>query len=699
MTDAVLGIRVHSEGVDKETVSLEKLVEAGRRAEHAALALTKADAQTTRVALQKARAHEAEAKAAIAALRASGSYTREQLSAARAAQLTATAELRAAQAADRHASVKVTVAGAAVREAAALNKSTAAANDNARAMSRSGAALRAANQNFRAGGVSVGNLAAQFQDVAVSASMGQNALQVALAQGTQISAALGPMGAAGAVKALGAAFASVISPLSLATIGITALAAVGLQSVDWTSAAQMALYGVADALEVVGPYAAGAAAGLALLYAPAGLSGITTATTAIIGVGKAALFAAGSMALANPGVALVAGTTAAVAALVVFRDEVTKAFGVDLVGVVKGWGNAMIDIVGTAWNKAIELVETGANYVAWILNKLGAGIKPINLDGLQLDIGSDHLGGLGSALASGASALSGKLRDIASGLHRFGDAAGTAAKKAAEAYAGIARDAEQFIAKQQLERDSYLMTAEAAAAMRYEQEMLNRAANDNITLTAAQRENIHGLASAMAAAEAATTAYKSAVDFAKDTSKGFLSDLRTGLKDGESGWASFAGAAQKALAQIEDKLFDLATNQIVDNLFAGLATAGGAAGGGGAFSGLLAGIFGGARESGGPVSSGRAYLVGERGPELFVPNANGTIVPNGGGSGAPNITIINQTSANIDKAEARPAPGGQPGVDWTVRLSEVVAKEIRRAGSPANSAVQGLGGRSPIRER
>jgi len=38
--------------------------------------------------------------------------------------------------------------------------------------------------------------------------------------------------------------------------------------------------------------------------------------------------------------------------------------------------------------------------------------------------------------------------------------------------------------------------------------------------------------------------------------------------------------------------------------------------------------FGGARAEGGPVSGNKTYLVGERGPELFVPNVAGTIVPN-----------------------------------------------------------------------
>lgn len=43
------------------------------------------------------------------------------------------------------------------------------------------------------------------------------------------------------------------------------------------------------------------------------------------------------------------------------------------------------------------------------------------------------------------------------------------------------------------------------------------------------------------------------------------------------------------------------------------------------------------RASGGPVSAGQPYTVGERGPELFIPDSAGRIVPNGGGGS--NITI------------------------------------------------------------
>lgn len=50
--------------------------------------------------------------------------------------------------------------------------------------------------------------------------------------------------------------------------------------------------------------------------------------------------------------------------------------------------------------------------------------------------------------------------------------------------------------------------------------------------------------------------------------------------------------------------------------------------------------FGGRRAGGGPVSGGTSYLVGEMGPELFVPSGDGRIVPNDAlGGSTINITV------------------------------------------------------------
>lgn len=55
------------------------------------------------------------------------------------------------------------------------------------------------------------------------------------------------------------------------------------------------------------------------------------------------------------------------------------------------------------------------------------------------------------------------------------------------------------------------------------------------------------------------------------------------------------------------------------------------------------------RAAGGPVMAGAGYLVGERGPELFMPNSSGSIVPNHA-LGGPSINM----SVNIDARGAGP---------------------------------------------
>lgn len=84
---------------------------------------------------------------------------------------------------------------------------------------------------MRGGGFSTGNIAAQFQDIGVTAAMGQSPLQIALQQGTQLSAVLNDVRASGqgAGAAMLAAFTSIINPVSLVTIGVIGLTAAAIQ--------------------------------------------------------------------------------------------------------------------------------------------------------------------------------------------------------------------------------------------------------------------------------------------------------------------------------------------------------------------------------------------------------------------------------------------------------------------------------------
>lgn len=65
--------------------------------------------------------------------------------------------------------------------------------------------------------------------------------------------------------------------------------------------------------------------------------------------------------------------------------------------------------------------------------------------------------------------------------------------------------------------------------------------------------------------------------------------------------------------------------------------------------------FGGAREKGGPVTPGKAFLVGEKGPELFSPGASGMITPNNkmGGGGKVSVVVNNFGNAQAEVKESQ----------------------------------------------
>lgn len=131
-----------------------------------------------------------------------------------------------------------------------------------------------------------------------------------------------------------------------------------------------------------------------------------------------------------------------------------------------------------------------------------------------------------------------------------------------------------------------------------------------------------------------------------------LNGLTDALTAGVTGAANFADAMKAMAKSVVDSLIKMLIQKyIVDAAF-------------GAITGFIGGqastnraggygaSLGGAdpfntsnfapRAIGGSVQSGQPYMVGERGPEMFVPNSQGSIVPNnrmGGGSGV----VVNQT--------------------------------------------------------
>lgn len=119
--------------------------------------------------------------------------------------------------------------------AISANEMTAAIQRERQAALASTAAIKGRNSALasqpKTNSFNTANIAAQFQDIGVTAAMGMSPIQIALQQGTQLSAVLQEIknSGQGVGKGLAAAFASVISPISLVTIGIIAAGTAAFQ--------------------------------------------------------------------------------------------------------------------------------------------------------------------------------------------------------------------------------------------------------------------------------------------------------------------------------------------------------------------------------------------------------------------------------------------------------------------------------------
>ena len=169
------------------------------------------------------------------------------------------------------------------------------------------------------------------------------------------------------------------------------------------------------------------------------------------------------------------------------------------------------------------------------------------------------------------------------------------------------------------------------------------------------------------------------------------------LTDAVMGTQSLADAAINVLNDLKRKLVEVAMQRAVSgigskiggffgNLFGGgkKSSGGGFLGGANAFTGGGGGIsplLGFA--NGGRPPVGKASIVGERGPEIFVPTSSGTIIPNnmiGGGGGVTNMVTVNVDASGAPQVQGSTAEANQLGQLIGQAIQEQLVKEKRPGG-------------------
>lgn len=142
--------------------------------------------------------------------------------------------------------------------------------------------------------------------------------------------------------------------------------------------------------------------------------------------------------------------------------------------------------------------------------------------------------------------------------------------------------------------------------------------------------------------------------------RGLLSALRRGSLGFDD--------LQKVAFRTMDSIAARAISSGIGSLFSGLGSGSGIGGLLGQTFGSLLGLPG--RATGGPVSPGRGYLVGENEPELFVPTSAGRIAANqGAGPAGGEVRVAIQLAT----------PRGTAAPTAMQRSSRQVASAVRRA--------------------
>ena len=212
----------------------------------------------------------------------------------------------------------------------------------------------------------------------------------------------------------------------------------------------------------------------------------------------------------------------------------------------------------------------------------------------------------------------------------------TEAKDAIERYIDTLSKAEK-IAK--AEADTWASSNVQREKAKGLAELTAAAEKDGLTVTEEQRQKVISLTTLTQTLKDKTEEMKSMAQGLSETFAGALDQI---IVKG--------GNLNDVLKQVLQSLASavLRGSLMGDGMFGSL---GGAAGGGGLFGSLFKGLFSGFRADGGSVMGGRAYVVGERGPELFQPNGGGMIIPNGGNassSGSSPTINIHLAGANGD---------------------------------------------------
>jgi len=148
--------------------------------------------------------------------------------------------------------------------------------------------------------------------------------------------------------------------------------------------------------------------------------------------------------------------------------------------------------------------------------------------------------------------------------------------------------------------------------------------------------------------------------------------IKNNLRDAITGAKTFGEAMTGVLNKIRDKIIDAQIDKVFGSFGENF---GKGKQGGKGLGGFLGGIIGGLFADGGRPPVGKASIVGERGPEIFVPKVGGTIIPNeqiGGGGDS----IVNNIQVSVDASGGSVSADSESGNALGEQIAVAIQSEL-----------------------
>ena len=166
----------------------------------------------------------------------------------------------------------------------------------------------------------------------------------------------------------------------------------------------------------------------------------------------------------------------------------------------------------------------------------------------------------------------------------------------------------------------------------------------------------------------------------KEVGEEIENSIKNNLRDAITGAKTFGEAMTNVLNRIRDKIIDAQLDKLLGGF--GEAFAGGEKKGlGGILGNILGGFIGGLFANGGQPPVNKISVVGERGPELFVPRSAGTIIPNNqiGGESVTNNIVVN-VDASGTAVQGDDANASQFGEQLAAAIQAEIINQKRSGG-------------------